>query len=381
MRIALLTTDSRDLIRRYDCKEPSFGAAPEALLEGFQLIPEIEVHVVSCTRHPMRSPDRLAPNIFFHSVFVPRIGWLRTGYRGCIRAVRTKLNEIQPDFVHGQGTERDCAMSAVFSGFPNVVTIHGNMGRMARLSKGKERLFLWLAALLENIVLRRTDGVFCNSSFTEHIVKPHTRRTWRVANAIRKIFLETPLSFENNGPKILNVGSVSRHKRQLELLSLANKLHHEGLKFQLRFVGAVSPDRYGKAFLEKINAPETRAFASHREFVDSAEMLHIYDSAAALVHVSLEESFGLVVAEGLARNLKFFGNRVGGVPDIATGVESAELFAADNWDGMRGAIKEWAVSGCARPKSAAAVISERYHPKHIARQHVEIYEEILRTDL
>ena len=48
----------------------------------------------------------------------PKIGWLRTLYQGCVRATRRKLREIQPDIVHGQGTERDCAIGAVLSGFP-----------------------------------------------------------------------------------------------------------------------------------------------------------------------------------------------------------------------------------------------------------------------
>jgi hypothetical protein len=51
---------------------------------------------------------------------------------GCIRATRRRLRTLQPDLVHGQGTERDCALSAIFSGFPNVVTIHGNMAELAR---------------------------------------------------------------------------------------------------------------------------------------------------------------------------------------------------------------------------------------------------------
>ena len=75
------------------------------------MLPDVEVHVVSCTQQPMKSPIKLAENIFFHSLLVPKIGWLRTGYQGCIRAVRKKLRAIQPDIVHGQGTERDCACS------------------------------------------------------------------------------------------------------------------------------------------------------------------------------------------------------------------------------------------------------------------------------
>ena len=102
MRIAILTTDSREHYRDYHNPAPHFGTAPEALLQGFSKLPGLEVHVVSCTQEQMRSPQKLAENIWFHSLVVPKIGWMRTLYQGCIRATRRKLREIRPDIVHGQ---------------------------------------------------------------------------------------------------------------------------------------------------------------------------------------------------------------------------------------------------------------------------------------
>src|SRR5215475_8218997 len=127
LKIALVTTDNREHYKEYAKSVPYFGTAPEALLQGFAQVPEVEVHVVSCARERMQSPEKLADNIFFHSLIVPKIGWMTTAYQGCIRATRKKLWEIQPAIVHGQGTELDCAMDAVFSGLPNVLTLHGNM--------------------------------------------------------------------------------------------------------------------------------------------------------------------------------------------------------------------------------------------------------------
>ena len=63
-------------------------------------------------------PEKNRACYFYHSLIVPKLGWLCTGYQGFIRAPRKKIWELQPDIVHGQGTERDCALSAVFSGFP-----------------------------------------------------------------------------------------------------------------------------------------------------------------------------------------------------------------------------------------------------------------------
>src|SRR5205823_2446630 len=144
MRIAILTTDSREHFKDYGNPVPYFGTAPAALLQGFAQLPGVEVHVLSCVRARLKSPEKLAPNIFYHDLFVPKAGWMSTFYQGTIRAVRRKLREIRPDLVHGQGTERDNAMDAVFSGYPNVLTIHGNMRLIARVNRVRPLSFIWL---------------------------------------------------------------------------------------------------------------------------------------------------------------------------------------------------------------------------------------------
>src|ERR1700744_643889 len=100
MKIALITTDNREHYRTYSETMPHFGTAPEALLEGFAAMPGLEIHVIGCTQRPMTSPEKLAANIWFHSLHVPKIGWMRTFYQGCVRAIRRKLKEIKPAIVH-----------------------------------------------------------------------------------------------------------------------------------------------------------------------------------------------------------------------------------------------------------------------------------------
>src|SRR5882757_1248016 len=102
MKIVILTTDNREHFKDYSAAAPYFGTAPEALLHGFAGLPNAEIHVVSCIREPVSSPEKLAPNILLHSLLVRKIGWMRSAYRGCIRASRRKIQQIQPDIVHGQ---------------------------------------------------------------------------------------------------------------------------------------------------------------------------------------------------------------------------------------------------------------------------------------
>ena len=162
MRLALLSTDDRENRRCYGVPNPIVPTPQAALLQGLEKQPDCEVHFISCVQEQVNAPKKLGANIYYHALRVPKIGWMRTGYQGCIRAVRRKLHEISPDIVHGQGTERDCAMSAVFSGYPNVITIHGNMRLLAQLHRARPPSFLCHAgcsfqAVLDALGLRTSD--------------------------------------------------------------------------------------------------------------------------------------------------------------------------------------------------------------------------------
>lgn len=381
MRVAIILTDNREDRRLYHLPKPVFGPAPEALLEGFAELGEPEVHIISCVQKPVGPYERLAHNIHYHALHVPKIGWMRTAYQGCVRAVRRKLRELQPDIVHGQGTERECALAAALSGFPNVLTIHGIMAEVARVLRARPGSFYWFAALLERFALRRAGGVFCNSRHTETFARQHAYRTWRVPNAIRGFFFESPASSEMgrpNGCTLLNVSTVCVHKRQIELLELCKRLRNAELEFRVEFVGECSGvNPYGATFLRRIESLKDSGWALYHGVKLGPELVPIYDSASALVHVPATESFGLVVAEALARNLKLFAFRVGGIPDIAEGVEGAELVTDGDWAELGRRIELWIRAGWPRPQTAAAVMRQRYHPTEIARRHIQIYREVL----
>ncbi len=379
MKLALLTTDNREDSRNYSAPDPYFGAAPEALLQGFAALPELEVHVISCTQKPMKSPEKFGDNIWFHSLYVPKTGWLRTSYQGCIRAVKRKLKVLRPDIVHGQGTERECAISAVFSRFPNVVTIHGNMAELARLFKAPMASFGWLAAQLENATLKRAGGVLCNSEYTESLVQPRATKTWRVPNAIRQPFFETPPTSSPSGKcTVINVGVISERKRQVELLEIGRRLHEQGLKLEFQFVGHANPEAaYAAKFLAQIQQAEAQGYARYLGLKSTAELIALIDAAHGLVHFPSEEAFGLVAAEAMARDLTFFGARLGGILDISSGVPGAKLFEPGDWDGLTASLADWIRGGHPKSPGAARLMQARYHPSVVAARHLEIYREVL----
>lgn len=381
MRVVQLTTDAREHYKDYNNPQPYFGTAPEALLEGFKLLPEeVEVHVLSCVqRVPVSSPERLAENIFYHALHVPKVGWLKTGFLGCVRAVRHKLREVQPDVVHGQGTERDCALSAVLSGYPNLVTIHGVMGTLHQTLGRKFFSYYRLAKELESYSIRRTDGVVCISSFVEQFAAPLARRTWSIPNAIRSLFFqELPSAGRRAGPaRLLNVATIYPLKQQVELLRELLELRAH-VDFEVTFVGALRRDTpYGALFTQLLaEANELHGGFRHMEKVDETELLHLFDDSDALLHFSKEESFGLVFAEAQARGLALFVSDVGAIKEISRGNPDCYISNSLNLT----AARDWIQSGgYLRPKNSrlAKALSEKFSPRRVAEAHLDTYRSIL----
>ena len=199
-------------------------------------------------------------------------------------------------------------------------------------------------------------------------------------NALRlDFFSPVPPKTPAGVPILLNVGVNEPRKRQLELLELARRLQQRGLKLELHIAGdRARHTDYGEKFSQVLAAAEQAGYARHLGQLSTSRLVATMDAAGALIHFPTEEAFGLVVAEALARNLKFFGAATGGLVDIAAGVAGAELFPPEDFTALENAIARWLEAGCPPPLASAAIMRERYHPLVIARRHLEIYREILR---
>lgn len=379
VKIAVLTTDNREHYREYAAEAPHFGTAPEALLQGLALHPEVEIHIVSCARSRMQPEQRLGPNLYFHSLHVPALGWMRTAYFGCITAVRKKLREIQPDLVHGQGTERDCALNAVLSGFPNVLTIHGNMRLVAAVNKARPFSFFWLAARLEAFTIPRSAGVVCITRYTQQAVQGLARRTWLVPNAVDASFFDIQRQITANAPpRILCVGQVCLRKNQNAFIRALDGLARQ-CPFELLFLGINQPETpYGAEFLRLV---QERPWCRHGGFADREQLKMHLANAALLALPSLEDNCPMVVLEAMAAGLPVVAAKVGGVPEL---VEDG----ANGWwcDPLSPESMSTAVETALSNVSAKAQIAEqarerareRFHPRVIGEQHLEIYRQILR---
>ena len=380
MRIAFVATDVREHKRDYQNTQATFGTAPAALLSGFANLTDAEVHVISCARQPMRSQEKLADNIWYHSLHVPRLGWMRTGYQGCVRAVRRKLRELGPDIVHGQGTELDCALDAVFSKFPNVITLHGNMRQIARFMKARPLSFHWLAARLEALALPRADGVVCISRYTQQAVSQLARRTWVIPNAVDASFFAVQAERSKGiRPRILCVGVITPLKNQIAFMTALDGLAQKH-PLEVVFLGdLIRDDPYGLQFQELIRS---RPWCTHAGFADRNELKEQLRRASLLVLPSHEENCPMSVLEAMATGLPVVASKLGGVPDLVQEGDTGYFCNPKEGGSMAAAVEKIVTNpslGQEMGERAKKRALNRFHPDIIARQHLEVYREVLST--
>ena len=379
MRIVQITTDSREHFKNYKLAEPHFGTAPEGLLNGFANLRDHEIHVISCSRVAMENPSKIASNIFFHQPIIGKWGWGKSLFLGCAQAIRSLCAEIKPDIVHGQGTERDCAMAAVLSGFPNIITLHGNMRVHARRTEHRKSIYYQLAAFLETFCLKRTNGVVAISSYTEKLVTGLTSKTWLLPNAVDSRFFDIILS-PPPIPRFLFVGSLDKRKNPLGLLNACAPFLKAN-RCSLALAGQFDPaGEYGMAFRREADGLPNIEYLG---FLRRDKLAAEFAKSSAVILPTFEDNCPMVVLEAMAAGLPVAASRVGGVPDLVDHQITGLLFDPGNLENMRKCI-ELLINNpefrCTAGQAGKRTALEVVHPSRIAKRHIEIYQEVLRKN-
>jgi glycosyltransferase involved in cell wall biosynthesis len=393
MRVAILLPDNRENFRKYDLKEPYFGTAPTALLEGFSMLGDHskapEIHVISCTQQPLSAPKKLASNIWFHSLHVPKAGWLRSGYLGCALAVRKKLREIKPDLVHAQGTERDCAISAILSPYPKVLTIHGNLRLIKKQVGFKPFSALWFQSFLEGFAVPRFDGVICITNYTREAVEREVPKTWVVPNAVDPSFLELgqqrfsdggsrPSTIDSRSPCpiILCVANIDERKNQNAFIRALDPLAKK-ISFEVRFFGVCGASDYTREFRELI---ASRPWCHYGGMLGREELRSQFEQADVLALPTHEDNCPMVVLEAMAAGVPVMASKVGGIPDLIDGVRTGLFCDPCDPESFRAGVNRLLGESEFAQQVASAAHDDamrRFHPKVIVSKHLEIYKEVL----
>src|ERR1035438_10923773 len=104
------------------------------LLRGLRELGQAEVHILVTTREVSTVQVEEGPFGTVHRLSCPPVSGSPTFFLWRRHLILKELARIQPDIVHGQGTEAEYALTAVTSPYPHVITFHGIMHRVHQIT-------------------------------------------------------------------------------------------------------------------------------------------------------------------------------------------------------------------------------------------------------
>ena len=137
--------------------------------------------------------------------------------------------------------------------------------------------------------------------------------------------------------RLISIAMMSGNKGQMAILIALRRLLDKTPDFGIRikFIG----DGQYRSDLERFAIEQK--LDGHVEFVGAINDVYPHlDAAHGLIHLTPQETFGIVIAEAQARGLGVIAYRIGGIPEVATEGESGILLDLDDIDGVVAAIEQ-----------------------------------------
>jgi len=384
LKVAMLVVDANDVrgsSMKSDTKpSPNVHPAIEALLQGFEGLDGIEVDVLFGSLRPPRSIRAAKGAVRYHSIPYRRtFGALSGGgFLGRFFSLRNYVISHSFDLVHAQGSERESAWTAVFSGIPSVITLHGLMGEVVKTKGNRTLWHYWVAALLERLAIKKTDGVVAISPYALRVVLGITPRARFIPNAVRsEFYLESGVK-KGDVPTVLFVGNLTHVKRPDWFIRAVDALWKEGLSFKARMLCMGNPKH--PYFIEMVAMAERLGASRKIELrYNVADVAAELDQADILFAPSTWESMGIAVCEAMAKRLCVVGSRIeANIPLLGQG--GGVMFSTDNFKEavklLRSVILDREQRRQISEKSQNRV--KNYAPDVVAGETADFYREILR---
>jgi glycosyltransferase involved in cell wall biosynthesis len=162
-----------------------------------------------------------------------------------------------------------------------------------------------------------------------------------------------------SGGRLLCVGTVAAHKGQDVLVhALTGMIDLPG--WTCSMVGSLNaePD-----FVVQISAAISSAGLTERIALPGVlagrGLADAYDAADLVVAPSRSESYGMVVAEALARGIPVVGARVGGIPEAIAGSNAGILIPSNDPQALRAVLRQWCEDAGRRAEFKAEALRSR----------------------
>jgi glycosyltransferase involved in cell wall biosynthesis len=295
-----------------------------------------------------------------------------------------ELARIQPDIFHGQGTEAEYALTAVTSPFPHVITFHGIMDRVHRVTPPPLFSLSHVPRWTEKFVVRRVQNVISISQDVEDFLRERKSRarSFRIPNAMAPCFFEVKPEPRTDGRyAILYVGAIQPRKGLIYLVEALARLRDAfDNSLVLRVVGA-SGGTYKDEVMQRAVALNVAGQMEWLGVLKERDVAQVLARSDLLVLPSFWENMPMCIGEAFAAGVPVVSTRTAGIPNWVdhgkTGLlvkpgDSVELADAVG-QLLRDEPLRRAMGAAGRAKATA-----EYLPRVVAEKTLAAYETICR---
>lgn len=297
-------------------------------------------------------------------------------FRSERQLIANEIIDLRTEIVHAHWTY-EFALAALETGKPVLITAHDAPFTILRYFLDPYRFFRLLLAYKVRFKMRHLT-----------VVSPYLKSKWRMEMFWRQALLVIP----NIAPFSLDVSPHLKNLRPL-VLSIGDGGSRKNLQTLLKAWPAIAvavPEAELHIVGHGLSADDELAIWANREGMSNGVVWHGYlernplkqllESAAVLVHPSLEESFGLILLEAMSMAIPTIGGiHSGGVPyvigdaGILVNVKSSQEIADATIKLLlnKDLREEFGKRGQDR-------IREEFSPERVAGLYVDQYERILR---
>lgn len=291
--------------------------------------------------------------------------------------VHNLLKQIGPNVVHGQGKGRE-GYYAISSGFPCVITNHGNNDEFFNaMLNGKKNFNYYIAKYNENRVNRKMK--YCINVSPNCVNKGNPQ----LINSNHDYLLDNPISPDffkvrdiSFNDSILYAGSIQNRKQILQLVKAVEEV--EGAKLRIASLGDGSDYYEMVRNYIKINNLDQRV--SFIGFKDQEGLAEEISKCLCVCLPSTYESFGMVLAEAMAVGKPVIASNLEGTRYVVNNNETGFLFEAGNIYMLSEKIRFLINNKDVAKRMGEAGRKEafrRWHPDIIAVKTMEVYKDVI----
>jgi glycosyltransferase involved in cell wall biosynthesis len=288
--------------------------------------------------------------------------------------IRREIRRIQPDLVHGHGTESTHALAAIGSELPCLISIQGII---TEYFKTNPTFRFRLVRHYECRAVRRANYFTCRTDFDTQFVRSVNPQAliFHIHEAMHPVYFQNHWQ-PREEDTIVYVGSLEDRKGLPTLLEAMRRIVQQRPAATLTVIGGGPVALYQKRCAE-LDISRSVTFAG---FQSPAAIARFHTASQVFVLPSENENSPNALAEAMISGMPVIATRVGGIPSLLEHGQSGLLIEPRSPEQLAEAVIHLLESPELRQRLGAraqTVARDRHQPEKVAAETLQAYRRIL----